>query len=881
MRWKTLWLTFILALVVTAPAVLPAAAQDGTTMITLALTDFMRNLPVDDALAEFEAQNPGIRVQPVYLPYPNFYYTAAAENIDEHLQGAEALAAAADVALVDGESLSPESTRAGYFLDLTPLAASDTALNPADFIPAAWESFRWDNGLWALPAKIEPLLLTYDPALFDQAGLAYPDASWTLEDLAHAARTLTQYDGSGAVSTPGLVTNGSDAALLRSLYRQSLNDEAGSPRLNTPELAALLEGWAELVDDGVVSAFTTQNLVDTSIPMMIGGSFGLAPDPLNPDAVSRVATALPGGSLGVSTTGFAVSGGTAHPTEAYQLAKFLTENATFQSALIGYRSARVNPPLPATPPAPEDGGLVLAVSAFVDPQIAAQIDALLGQALSNAELRYADYLAAAIKAVTDGSDAVTALSDAELKAVANLQTASAARGTTPLIVATPIPEVALAPGEIELTFSAGFASQVGDWERLLREFAALDPQVGKVTLTTDFGALSDYAEQNDCFYLNYNAVPAADLTQILALDPFLSADPTFSPADVAGNTLALLQRDNRTWAYPFSITPTLLNYHADLLAQAGIAEPRTGWTISAFADALRALDAVIPADQKPFTDRGFGDSSLLMLIAAYGGLPIDYRTTPPVFNFTDSATVEAIRTVLDMAKAGLIAYQELAGNGFMIMLGDGENPEPIYAEASGAGLMLVGGDIQMGDNPYRMTTYPTGTYSAVSYEIGTGYISTTSQNPDACYRLFGFLAQHPELFGSMPALRSQFSNPALLANVGQSALDFYSQFDALMQDPNTVIIPSPFTGELSLMGDFITRRWLDAAFDDYVLRDADLQDVLSEAQANVEAFQACAAALPPYDPANPTDYLTDLQTCASAVDPEMASMFGPVSGVSP
>jgi len=878
MHWKTHWLILMVAVTLTAPAVLPAAAQSGTT-ITLALTDFMRNLPVDDALAEFEAQNPGIRVQPVYLPYSSFYYTAAAENIDEHLQGAEALAAAADVALVDGESLSPEATRAGYFLDLTPLASSDAAFSPADFIPAAWESFRWDNGLWALPAKIEPLLLTYDPALFDQAGLAYPDASWTLEDVAHAARTLTQYDGSGAVSIPGLVTNGSDTALLRSLYRQSLNDEAGNPRLNTPELAALLEGWAELVDEGVVSAFTTQNLVDNSIPMMIGGSFGLGSDPLNPDAVSRVLVALPGGSIGVSTTGFAVSGGTAHPTEAYQLAKFLTESATFQSALLGYRSARVNPPVASAPPAPEEGALVLAVSAFVDPQIAAQIDALLGQALSDAELRYADYLDAAIKAVTDGTDAVTALSDAELIAVTNLQTASAVRGATPLIVATPVPEVVLAPGEIELTFSAGFASQVGDWERLLREFAALDPQVGAVRLTTDFGTLSDYAEQNDCFYVNYNAVPAADLTKILALDPFLSADPAFSPDDVAGNTLALLQRDNRTWAYPFSISPTLLNYHADLLAQAGIAEPRTGWTISAFADALRALDAVIPADQKPFTDRGFGDSSLLMLIAAYGGLPIDYRTTPPVFNFTDPATVEAIRTVLDMAKDGLIAYQELAGNGFMIMIGDGENPDPIYAEASGGGLMLVGGDSQMGANPYRMTTYPTGAYSAVSYEIGTGYISATSQNPDACYRLFGFLAQHPELFGSMPALRSQFSNPALLANAGQSALDFYTRFDALMQDPNTVIIPSPFTGELSLMGDFITRRWLDAAFDDYVLHDADLLTALTDAQAKVEAFQACAAALPPYDAANPMDYQSDLQTCASAVDPEMSSMFGPGIGV--
>ena len=48
------------------------------------------------------------------------------------------------------------------------------------------------------------LVADLDPALFDQAGLTYPDASWTLEDVAHAARTLTQYDSSGAVSIPGM-----------------------------------------------------------------------------------------------------------------------------------------------------------------------------------------------------------------------------------------------------------------------------------------------------------------------------------------------------------------------------------------------------------------------------------------------------------------------------------------------------------------------------------------------------------------------------------------------------------------------------------------------------------------------------------------------------
>lgn len=874
MRWKIL--SFLFVLVGVIASVPTIHAQSGTTTITVALSDFMRNLPVDEALAEFEARHPNIKVQPVYLPFSNFFYPPAAENIDDHLDGAQALAAAADVAMVDADTLAPEATRAGYFLDLAPLAASDAALNPADFLPAAWDAFRWDNGLWALPAKIEPLLFVYDPAAFDQAGLPYPDASWTLDDLANAVHALTQYDASGAVSIPGLVTNGNDAVLLRSLYRQNLSDELGNPRLNTPELAALIEAWAELVDEGVVARFSGENLVDTTLPLTIVGSFGLASDPFaEANGTTKAAALLPGGGIGLTTTGFAVSGGTTHPAEAYELVKFLTENATIQQALIGYRSARVTPPEAPAAPAPGERGMSFAIGALIDPAVTAAIEPLLGQALSGAELRYAGYLADAVSAVNEGTDAVSALSAAEAEAAANLQTASERRGTTPLIVATPIPEVVLAPGEIDLRFGAGFTAQTGEWERLMREFAALDPEVGVVTLDTDFSVAEDYAERNDCFYLNYNAVPALDLALLLALDPFLSADA--SAPNFAGNALAQVQRDSRTWAYPFVINPALLNYHVDLLARAGVPEPNDGWTISAFVDALRALKAIIPDDQAALTDRGFGDTSLLMLIAAYGGLPIDYRANPPIYNFTDPTTVEAIRQVLDLAKADLINYQELAGNSFMISMGDGENPDPIYSEASGGGIMLIGGgDIRAGNNPYRRATYPSGAYTPAAYEIGAGYISATSQNPAACYRLFKFLEAHPELFDGMPANRDQFTNPTLLATEGDSAVAFYQQFDAIMQDPNTVIIPSTFTGGMRLSGANIMRRWLDRAFDDYVLRDADLLDALTDAQGYVDAFQACMAALPAFDAANPEAYQTGLRTCAVAVDPDMSSMFPPV-----
>src|SRR5258708_40316927 len=46
-------------------------------------------------------------------------------------------------------------------------------------------------------------------------------------------------------------------------------------------------------------------------------------------------------------------------------------------------------------------------------------------------------------------------------------------------------------------------------------------------------------------------------------------------------------------------------------------------------------------------------------MAAFGGLPHDFRTNPPMINYTDPKTLDAIKQALDLAKAGYIQYNEL------------------------------------------------------------------------------------------------------------------------------------------------------------------------------------------------------------------------------
>ncbi len=851
-------------------------AQDSSVTLTLSVPQFLEDIISDELLAQFEAENPAVTVRVVSSGFG--IGGSPANDLDGYLDGMLEFTSSADVLFAD-MGMTPEATRAGLFLDLAPLASSDSSLNVGDFLPAAWSSFQWDNGIWALPVSINITSLTYNPQAFDTAGLPYPNEAWTLNDLANAARALAETDADGNISTPGAVVLGSSAlaALLRSLTGTGFYDASTlpeTPDLTNPALEGLLTTWLELENEGIVARQFDGNILD--LPMLIGENFGFG----RPGQETSAGALLPGGAAVLTTQGYAVSSGTLYPEQAYALAKFLTNRAEVASSFFGVRPARES--LVGVQPDTEGpGGFINA--APVNDEF---LNSAIAVALPMAEIRYGDYVAEALNSMaSEGLDAATALQEAENSVIANLQTAANQREETTVQVATPPPAVVLGEGEVSLNFGMmSFVQPLPNqeqWDQVIQEFVAADPQVAEVVVDIPGGGFfggggdqaADMAAQYDCFYLPYNAVPDLDTSLLLNLDPVLDADPTFDRSDIVGNTLSQVQQNAMTWALPITLQPEVLNYDPDLFAQAGAIPPENGWTTDEFVSALNTLKAITEADP-PFVSQTPG-SYLMMIIAAFGGLPLDYRTDPATLNFTDPATVDAIRQVLDLAKQGLIDYDEQGSGGAVrIQIITGENADtsliPVTTQsASGPGLFLAG---RQEENPYLMTTYPAGSvYTPVSYTITTGYISASAENPDACYRWLSTIARHPELFNSMPARRSLLSDPAVVAALGQDAVDFYSQYDAVIQSPNAVVFPTAFAG--ADQTSFILQLWLNRAFDNYVLNDGDLEADLADAQTFASAYQECAANLPPVDRSAGPEVFQQIQECVVAADPSMASLF--------
>ncbi|MBI1256511.1 MAG: extracellular solute-binding protein [Chloroflexi bacterium] len=876
------WFLLVAFILLIAPFA-SLSAQDQPT-ISVALPSMMKSVVENGLFSDFEAAN-GVKV---YVNYTDAGAPPASDDMGAYLDAIADYAAAADVLYVNSNQFSPAVTRAGYLLDLSPLTSADSSLNPDDFVPAAWNSVQWDNGVWALPVTVDITMLIYDPAAFDRAGLAYPDGRWTIDDLANAAKTLTQYDANGSVSTPGLASFGSTADLFRSLYGKNFYDDNGNPIFTDPALEDLLTKWQDMVSNGYVGSSFGGGSFD--VPMRLMGSFGLRL-PRGSNSVAPVAVALPGGSVGLNVTAFAVSSGTQQPELAYKLANYLTNSASFanspfggyaaRQSLAGTQTARQNNGGPGGNTAGGGGGRAVFIGGGTSPEAKAALDQLLPDALTLTEQGYADYVNSALSAMTsDSIDAHTALQEEEAQAVTDLQTAADRKSSVSVVVATPPPPVVLAPGKIALNFgSQSFGPQIPNedrWKQLISDFSASDPDVGNVNLDSDFGNATDYADRDDCFYLGSNAVPSLDETTILNLDPYMDADPNFDPNDVVAGVMAQLQKDNHTWAYPLVIQAQTLSYNAQIFQQAGVPAPDNGWTVSQFSDALTTLKNYLNAE--PFVPNDFNGEALMMLIAAYGGLPIDYRTSPATLNFTDPATVSAIQQVLDLAKNGFIKYSQLASTGgsFRIVTVDSNDKTAITTDSLGGFRRFIGGP-NARNNPIRLVGFPTGTYNGTSYSITTGYISAKAQNPDACYRWLSYLAQHIDVFGAMPARVSQINDPNMASTLGEN-VSFYQQFAKLLSDPNTIIFPSARGGNANI-SDFLIQFWLNRAFDNYVLNNADLNAELSDAQTYATAFQQCVAALPP---ASTTDSArgpgiiginSAVRDCANQADSTAGALF--------
>ncbi|MEW6224087.1 MAG: sugar ABC transporter substrate-binding protein [Chloroflexota bacterium] len=315
----------------------------------------------------FTAANPSITVDVTVADWDAYW---------DKLQTGLAGGAAPDVFAMDGP-LGPDYQTRDVLLDLTPyIQAEGYDLGQLD--DNAVRDFTTPDGVvFGLPRDLNVIVLFYNKDMFDAAGVAYPDDTWTWDKLVEVGKQLTQDpDGDGTVDQWGIYTETTDMENAWSSFvwqagGDILTEDGTTSALDRPESAAGIQFlqdliWKEkVVPDPAIFAETGDAFEQGVAAMEINGSWlvpthqaaginlGIAPLPAGPA----------GKATSVNPTGAVVYAKTDAPEASWLLAKYLASPEAQEKIMALRASVPVNKEILATSyPASFDGAQVFADS---------------------------------------------------------------------------------------------------------------------------------------------------------------------------------------------------------------------------------------------------------------------------------------------------------------------------------------------------------------------------------------------------------------------------------------------------------------------------------------------------------------------------------------
>jgi multiple sugar transport system substrate-binding protein len=289
----------------------------------------------------FEAVNPLIDVKVTVADWDTYW--------DKLLTGLSG-GAAPDVFAMDGP-LFPDYQARDVLLDLAPFVTRD-GYDLGQLADQGVNVFKSSGGQYGLPRDLNVIALYYNKAMFDAAGIPYPDDTWDWAKLVEVGKQLTKdADSDGKVDQWGLYTETSDMEnYWLSLVWQNGGAFFGADGKSTALTTAQATGGVQFLQDLIykdkilaepaIFAETGDAFEQGLAAMEINGSW-LVPTDLAAGLDFGIAP-LPKGPAGrftsVNPTGVVVYKSTKSPDAAWEFVKFLVSDPA-QEQLMQLKAA--------------------------------------------------------------------------------------------------------------------------------------------------------------------------------------------------------------------------------------------------------------------------------------------------------------------------------------------------------------------------------------------------------------------------------------------------------------------------------------------------------------------------------------------------------------
>jgi sn-glycerol 3-phosphate transport system substrate-binding protein len=266
---KSLW-SITCALL--ASAALAAASQEITFYYPIAVGGPITKI-VDQMAADFEKENPGIKVKPIYA---GTYQETIVKALTAHKSGqppSTAILLSTDMfTLIDEDAIVPFNELAN--------SAEDQAWIKS-FYPAFMANSQANGKVWGIPFQRSTIVLYWNKELFKEAGLDPNKPPGTWQEMVEYGQKLTKRDSAGNVTQWGvqIPSSGFPYWLFQGLTTPNgveLMNAAGTETyFDKPEVIQALQFWVDLsrkhkvMPAGVIEWGTTpKDFFEKKIAMM-------------------------------------------------------------------------------------------------------------------------------------------------------------------------------------------------------------------------------------------------------------------------------------------------------------------------------------------------------------------------------------------------------------------------------------------------------------------------------------------------------------------------------------------------------------------------------------------------------------------------------------
>lgn len=312
-----------------AAAAAPSASSEGGdtsgAAVTLRYALWNQNqVPaMEQIIAAFKESNPNIDVAIELTPFDQYW---------TKLEAAATGGSLPDLFWMNGPNFVKYASNE-ILMPLNDQIAAD-GVDLTNYPQALVDLYTYEDTRYALPKDFDTIGLWYNKELFDAAGVAYPDDTWTWDSVREAAQQLTNAE-QGVWGIAARMVN--QEGYYNTIYQNGgyvISPDKTASGYDQPATIEALQYWTDMIEQGfspTQAQMTETNPLDLfqsgKVTMLYGGSWRQIQFAENEYTRDRVdVTVLPQGqqrAVIIHGLGNVISAQTQYPEEAWEFLKFL------------------------------------------------------------------------------------------------------------------------------------------------------------------------------------------------------------------------------------------------------------------------------------------------------------------------------------------------------------------------------------------------------------------------------------------------------------------------------------------------------------------------------------------------------------------------------